>query len=428
MSAQTIPVRQPSDVWDLLGSLSGLLGARAVSVLMRLSASLVAARLVAPQQMGLVAWLGIMTFYAPWLTLGVTYGAERLVPFFRGKGDVVTGERLWSHTLKSVTVSSLICLIFGAALLIAWLSRDPETAWKLYWGAFFSALVLLCLLGMTYLTAEKKFRLLQRLFLIESLFWWLFLPLVLLGVAGLRARLILATVLPLMLVWRMAKQQIRTCDMNSSELRLLIRTGLPVLTANFIMASASVVTQTLVGTMMNDLYLGYFWPAVLFLSFLRLADQCTARAILPSLAEIYGRTRRAAAVARFMLVPVACILAAAAVFALAGWAITGPAVRWLLPRYTPGIPATRILLAGIIPWAAIIPYVFFIAIGKQRWLIPIFACGLAVQLASSLWLFRAGWGLCSFSAGYVAGLLTNAILINTGVWWLVLRERRERHP
>ena len=427
MSARSVPVSQPSAPLDLLGSLSGLLGARAVSVLMRLAASLVAARLVLPEQLGTVAWMGIMTFYAPWLTLGVTYGAERLVPFFRGKGDLVTGGRLWSHTLKSVTISSLICILVGALILAAWLSTDPESAWKLYWGAFLSALVLLCLLGMTYLTAEKKFRLLQRLFLIESVCWWLFLPLVLLGVAGLRARLILATVLPLMLVWRMAEQRIRTCRMNSSELLLLIRTGLPVLTANFIMASSSVVTQTLVGTMMNDLYLGYFWPGALFLSFLRLADQCTARAILPSLAELYGRTRRVSAVARFLIVPLACIVAGAGVLALAGWVVTGPAVRWLLPRYTPGIPATRILLSGIIPWAAVIPYVFFIAIGRQHWLIPIFACGLAVQLASSLWLFRAGWGLCSFSAGYVAGLLTNAILINTGMWWLVLRERRERH-
>lgn len=428
MSGPTVPLRQPSALRDLLGSLSGLLGSRAISIFMRLTASLVAARLVAPEQMGLVAWLGIVTFYAPWLTLGVTYGAERLVPLYRGKGEAATGERLWSHALKSVTVSSLICLAGGAAVLAACFCSTPETAWKLYWGAFFSALVLLCLLGMTYLTAEKKFRQLQRLFLIESALWWLFLPLVLLGVAGLRARLILASVLPLMLVWRMTPQQIKPCRMDSSELRLLIRNGFPILTANFIMASASVVTQTLVGTMMDDLYLGYFWPGLLFLSFLRLADQCTARAILPSLGEIYGRTRRLSEVARFLLVPVAYILAAAVGAALAGWAVTGPLVRWLLPRYTPGIPATRILLAGLIPWAAVIPYVFFIAAGKQRWLILIFAGGLAVQLACSLGFFRAGWGLCSFSAGYVAGLLTDAILVNAGMGWLVLRERREPHP
>jgi len=211
-----------------------LLGSRAISIFMRLTASLVAARLVAPEQMGLVAWLGIVTFYAPWLTLGVTYGAERLVPLYRGKGEAATGERLWSHALKSVTVSSLICLAGGAAVLAACFCSSPETAWKLYWGAFFSALVLLCLLGMTYLTAEKKFRQLQRLFLIESALWWLFLPLVLLGVAGLRARLILASVLPLMLVWRMTPQQIKPCRMDSSELRLLIRNGFPILTANFI--------------------------------------------------------------------------------------------------------------------------------------------------------------------------------------------------
>lgn len=411
---------------EQLAGLTGLLGSRIISGLFRVSASLVVARMVAPQAMGVVAWMGIVAFYAPILTLGVTQGAERLVPFLRGKGDLDTGRRLWAAALKMVVAASLLCLVAGAAFLAIRYPADPEAAWKIFWGAFLAALVLLALLGTTYLIAEKQFILLQKVFLTEAVLWWILVPLAALGVPGLRARLILATVLPIMIIWRAARLSIPlSSPRHKGDLPRLVSTGFPILVARMLMAAAVMLAQTMVGGVMGDVYLGYFWPSVLLLSFLRLAEQVTARALLPGAAELYGKTSTARAVARFLVGPVLCLVAGATLVAIAAWLMVGPVVRLLLPQYAPGIAATRILVLGLIAWAAVTPYVFFIAVGKQRRLFPIFLCGVAAQLGASLWLYQRGWGLSSFSLGYVIGLVTDALLINSGIVLAVRSEDRK---
>ena len=65
---------------SVLGSSVGIMGAQWAGLLLRFTSTLIAARLVDPDEIGYVAWMGIWPVYATWLACGVLSGAGRLIP------------------------------------------------------------------------------------------------------------------------------------------------------------------------------------------------------------------------------------------------------------------------------------------------------------------------------------------------------------
>lgn len=403
-------------------NMSGIMGSRMWSLVLRTVASLIVARVAGPGPMGFVAWLGIFPVYATWLSLGVVNGAERRVPILRGQGRLDQVDPVWSAASAVNVAAMAVCVVAGAIAALLTLRSSPMDSLRWLAAGLLAAGSQWQAFVMSLLGTEKRFGLLGRLFLIEGVCVWVLLPLAWCGIGGLTLRALLTVLLPALLVWRVSGLFHRPRLRDWALLRDLAIEGLPVMVANFLLIFSYGLSRTLVGALMTDVDMGYFVIAMNIVQLVRIVQYSIGRVLLPRLGELHGRTGGGLReVARAVGGPLAAAMAICTAAGVAGWVLIEPVTAWVLPSYMPGVAAARATLPGMVLTAATGSYVFYVAVGRQRQLIWMFLAGVAVQAQASLWLFNRGHGLASFGWGFSAGMAVSAFLVNAGVLYYALR-------
>ena len=405
--------------YPLTRQISALMGSRGVSLCLRTVASLIVARIAGPYLVGLVAWLGIFPLYASWLTLGVVQGLEYRIPIMRGaERPSEEIETLWRGAWTLVVAAALICLTAGSVVAVVCLAYGhPVGAWKTFFSGCLCAVILFSSTVVTSLSIQRRFALLRRVFLWEGVLWVALVPMAWGGANALVSRMLLATILPPVIACFQAPIFFRPRWRSVVEAIPLIRDGSPILLSNFLRIQGFGLGRVLIALLLTDIELGYYVLAMNVITVIRLAEYSMTKVIQPTIGETFGRQGDKRQVARQVLGTMPRMLLKALVVAVAGWFLAEPLTHWLLPAFLPGVDAARITLLSILPAFLASAHVFFIAIGRQWILIPLFIVGILVQLGISIPLYTVGLGIDAFAWGFLGGITVVGLLASGGVAW-----------
>ncbi len=397
----------------------GLTVTQWAGLLMRFTATLVAARIVTPAQIGYVAWIGIWPVYVSWFTFGVINGVERLVPIRRGEGRAHDVEAMKQASFSVTMTLMAACVLAGIlARLAAAPWQDSYDRWKYVASGLLCAATLLHRHVSMLLVVEKRFRLLALKWVVDGVLWWFMLPLACAGTAGLTFRLLLVSfITPIVLLVKVRGWERYRFD--PALLAMLSSSGWKIMIAGFFVSLAFAFDRTLVALNMDDTALGHYMIAYLVISLIQPLTVGVGRVLYPNLGETFGQSRDVSAVARHALGP-ACAMAALMVpCVLIGRFLAEPMTAFLLPQYLPGVAAARIVLLAAVVAPFVATHVFYNVIKRQGILIAVMFSGLLVQTAVSMHLYSRDPNLECFAWGFVAGVSTTAVLLVTGLLWSI---------
>jgi O-antigen/teichoic acid export membrane protein len=386
-----------------------------LGLILRFTATLVTARMMTPEEIGYVAWIGIWPMYATWLTFGVVTGAGRLIPIRRGEG-LHEEVKAIKQAAFSVTVAVMvICLLAGVlarATLTPWF--DSYTRWKFASSGFLCAATVFHTYVTVLLVAAKRFRMLASKQIVDGVLWWVFLPLIWNGVAGLTIRLLLVSIVTPAIFFILIKGW-APLRIDWIHAKALCASGWIIMVVVFFVGLAYAFDRTMIAFFMDDRALGFYLLATLVVSFMRPVTDALGRVLYPHLGESYGKHGDVKVVGRMALQPMPRVTMALVPFVILGWFLVEPLTRLILPLYLPGVPACRIALLGVLFAPAFGAYVFYNVVNKQVTLTLKLVIGLLTQIAVSVFLYGRLGTLECFAYGFVAGLGTSAILITVGI-------------
>ena len=334
------------------GSIKQVVGILAVASIatsiLRLFANILLAKFLTPQELGTINGISLVLVYGTFIQAGATNGLNRELPFFIGKGDRPRAEELASCSLAW----SIGCGLLGCAVCLAWGGWEAiQGHWDLASGLVAYAIVLGLLFPEQYLIATfrttsefKKLALVQVVvvafsFLLMSGVWRF-------GYLGQCVRLAVTAALMCLLLWKWRPIRVRP-RFSWKHLIHLFKVGLPIFAVGYFYAAWRSLDRAYVLKSLGREQLGYYQVSVLLMMAGMSVVVALGQVIYPKMSHIYGKTGDARTVLRIAIRPTLMMACGVLPLLAIGWLILPTMVQWLLPRYTPGIPAARWTLATI---------------------------------------------------------------------------------
>ena len=387
--------------------------------------SLVQARYVAPEEMGVFRTFGIVAGYLTFLHLGVFDGLQREVPIQLGRGDRVRAERAASASLTWILFASAVsaALFVGLALQAAWNSE-----WMQFWGwlAFTPAVVGTMYggyLGTTFRTSQQ-FRSLSRSSVISAGAGTLVLPLLpVMGYYGACLRTSVSSLANLLSLHQWRPMKVRPV-LDWRAFREVVRIGLPLSGIGYVGTALWISVE---GTLVLKWYgleaLGLYSMAVFLRGFIVQLAQNVNQVIGVKIYEQYGRTGRIDHCLALSLKPAAIATLASLPLVATGWALVPGGLLLVAPKYEDAALMAQLMLLMLPLTFLRLPATILWATGRTTYCFIPIAAGFLVFVAGAelLWLNNSG------AVGVVIASLVGLAVTIAGsgllVWQLIREER-----
>jgi O-antigen/teichoic acid export membrane protein len=363
----------------------------------RLLLNVIAAAVLGPAVFGSWVLAALLIQYSNFVSLGITNGAARQIPFLLGADRPAEAARVEDVALLTAGFTGLMAA--GVGLGSAPLVFGPQPG--------FGGFGLACLAAAIFL--QQFFLLQQVLFRSRLRFRHASLQLGLTGLAaplvggllvvaagldGLLAARVVIICLALALATRLLARLPRP-RWHGPTARELIRVGLPIMTASLLFGLLVTIDRWLVLTLMGRVAVGQYGLVAVAISGLLVLPIFVSQQFYPRLAYAHGAARdreELLHICRQQGVLAASMTAAAAVaVALAAWF----GIPVFLPEYRAAIVPIVIVLAGLVAYAAGSPYGSLLnVLGRQHRFLTLQAAALAMNVTLAVALVRvAGLGL-----------------------------------
>ena len=352
------------------------------------------AGLLGPVYFGLWNGLQVFLIYGTNAHLGVLHAMAREIPMSRGAG---MDEKIPTLASTGLTVSLLTSI--AAAVLIT-------AAVLLSMGAQAELLTILLLLPVLIsqqvflfyqflLRADDEFGSLSRVLAITAVlellvslaFVYLF------GFNGVLLGLIAGQGIGILIAF-VSKRRVRLrFEIDYTMMRSLLQTGFPIMLTVLGYYLLTTIDRLLIITIAGSETLGYYALGSLAITALAYVPITINQVMYPKFAERFGSTQDPAALSGYLRIPT--LATAHTMGFLLGAVIIGlPLVELLLPKYAPGIPAARILLAGSyflsLPGSSVS---FLLTIGRQTQYLVFLAGAIALGALLDVTVLSFGWGI-----------------------------------
>lgn len=376
-------------VKDLLMLSSG----KYISLLVMFIRGFVIPKLLDPALFGTWKSLLIITTFARVGHLGTVSALTREVPFYIGKRDVESLNRV-KNTAFTTSVLSAGLTALGV-LTASFFVSDPFIAMCLRWFAVLVLIQQIILFGETYLSGCQEFGFLARVNVFQSIFLavmsiglaWLY------GLTGLIFGSVLSTCVFLFLIMLKLRFAVRF-QFPWATVVQLVRAGLPLLCTGLLYSALHNVDKLIIIRWLGMEEMGYYALGYTVVHFVFQLAQMFGNVLSPRLIKRYSANERMADVRGYVLKPL-IILTAGMPLLLVGCYFCS---EWLycvyLPDYLPGLNSLKILIWGMYfgtLWVGLIA--FFLSIQKQTRMIPIYVAAILLNAALSYGLLRAGYGI-----------------------------------
>jgi len=376
--------------------------------------SLISARYISPEDLGIVQALLLFPAYMSFLHLGVFNGLGRNVALYLGKGDVDKVQRMIDGSWAVAKAMALLGAALSTGLLLYYWKSGRPVLYR--WGTTVVFVSLVAgppaqLLDIVYLST-KHFKRLGRNVMWQNLINFVcgFLP-VILNVSGLLAAKCVASFAKL---WLNMKYQPRRPKGSGSwsEVCELSRTGAPLLVAGVLYTYVSVADRSVVACFLTPKDLGQFVLSGLVVAAATVITQCIGMLLYPRVAEDYGKHGSHARLRRYVWLSLGLSFSALGPACVVIYFAIEPLTRSVFPKYVDGIGAAKIACLGSIGTVYFAGTNINAVMRKNT---PVVA-GLAAALLA-IWLLgygfvKAGWGIGGVAAARsIVGFLTGGFLL-----------------
>jgi O-antigen/teichoic acid export membrane protein len=357
--------------------------------------SIVAARYLKPEDLGIIQTLMLIPTYLVFLQLGVFNGLNRNIAYYLGRGD----DKKVENMVNSSWAFAKYVGLTGAAISVAltfyfiWWTYPP-----LYvWGMAFVSLTLIAEpfsqhMEIVYLST-RNFRVLGVALLCQNVIVFLgnLLP-ALLGALGLVAARIVYLVSRFFMRW--AWYPFTSSGPGSfKEMRELSVTGMPLLIAGTLYAYLGVADRSVVAYYLGPKEVGYFALAGLVVFGIQFVPQCLATLFYPRIAAYYGRTNSTRQLRHYFWILLGVNGVVVLPLCILTFLLIGPLTRRYLPNYVPGIEAAQIACLSSFGFIYIGVAAIIAVVRRNTLYIIAIAISLALVWLLGGYLVQQGYGI-----------------------------------
>lgn len=395
-------------------------------MMLGLVGSLVQARYIGPEDMGVFRTFGIIAGYLTFLHMGVFDGLQREIPLQLGRGNQGKAEQAASACLTWILFVSLVC---GSVFIGLALRAACHREWMQFWGWLaYTPMIVSSFygiyLGTTFRTGQQ-FVTLSKITVVQAVAGTLILPLMpFLGYYGACLRTAVNSIANVFLLhhWRPMRISPR---LDWPSFRDVIRIGLPLSGAGYIATSLWISMEgTFVLHWFGIKILGLYSMAVFVRSVLSQLAQNLNQVMNVKIYGQYGRSGQVADCVRLILKPVAFAFMASLPLIIAGWLAMPWAVNLLIPKYGAAIPMMRVTLLALPISLLSLPTTILWATGRR------FDCFASVILGFATFVVLCGLlhkmhvGNLSVLIASVLGQTINVLVSYMLILNLFLRQRK----
>ncbi len=390
-----------------------------VAMLLGVVGSLLQARFIGPEEMGVFRTFGIVAGYLAFLHLGVFDGLQREIPLQLGRGNLAKAEQSASACLAWIMFVSLTCaaIFLGLALRAAY-----HGEWMRFWGWLSYVPVIVATFYGGYLNTTfrtgQQFIELSKTSVIQAIAGTLVLPLLpVMGYFGACLRTAVSSVTGMYFLHHWRPMRVRP-HLDWTSFREVIRIGLPLSGIGYVYTSLWISLEgTLVLAWFGPEALGLYSVAVFIRTLIAQLVQNVSQVLTVKICERYGRFNSAGDALRRIVAPVVVMSLASLPLIAVGWVLMPWVVRVFIPRYVEAtllmqiflvmMPVTMLKIPTAVLWVALKLVDCFNSV----------IIGFAAFVAAAYGFNRMGFGLPGVAVAFIIG----QVVCLLAAWVLTLR-------
>ncbi|MDB4444771.1 oligosaccharide flippase family protein [Akkermansiaceae bacterium] len=391
------------DVW--------IVSATWLAPLLGMIGGLIAARHLAPEDLGVVQAVLLIPSYVGFLQFGVFNGLNRNLPLFRAKGEPDKVQGFVNASAKMARYVAIAGALIALAAVLAFFVRSGNSQYT------YVALFLIpgLIFGPLTLHKDTLFRGMQEFERVGKnlhiINLWNLLCAAstsVIGVTGLAIKIGTQSLLGWLLFLRNPPIKERG-KASWQDIKTLSAVGMPMLISGVIFTWLTTADRTVIATFLTAEDLGYFTLAGIAMNSLKAFPDSINKLLYPRVAHAYGLTGSSRQLRRYIWIGFGLNLAVMIPVVTVGWFALPYLVKTFLPAYSPGILAAQITLVGALAFAYSGPSV----------IIPILRRNLPVQVAGVLAIGLVwGGGIYAIHLGYGIVGVAVARAVATGFYGL----------
>ena len=362
------------------------------------------ARILGPGLYGLWSGLNIILNYSAYARLGSLNAMNREIPYQNQNGRR-SEEEMYKTRNAAFTICLVTSFIFSFVLVvIAFLLRQKISFNEL--AGFVTIALIAFILSIfefyqTSVIALKKFTVITK-----ANIWFAILSvgltLAIVPRFNIYGVYIVAILIPLLtLAYLVFKEpcKVKVC-FDFKEMFRLINIGLPLGAINFLDSSVINVPSMIVLALLGKVSLGYYSVAMLATRFLTYFPISIHRTFEPYIYQKCGQTKDILELKKYLFKPIQVMALLFPVIIGAYYTIVAFFIRHFLTKYTAAIHPFFIISIGVF-FISFSPTsnAFITAMNRQKFLIPVYLCGIVIAFLFSIVLIKMGYGLIAPAFG-----------------------------
>lgn len=411
---------------DLSNLILTFFSANIIGIIAQTVSGLLVARMILPEDMGLLNTASIAMTFVPFVLLGTNNGLNRQLPFLIGQGKSNEAVMLRNTAFSwSLYVSMVILAIIASIGIYYQIQGKNELALAFYAvaisGSFFP---LTTIIEVTFRTAGDFIRL-SKIKMVGSLFAILTIPMVYyLGYNGLLIRSVLITAFSLLVLY-IYKTNVLHVQFHKQQFFTLLKVGIPIFFWAYIYSVFIGLDKVFIANYFSEREMGLFTPAIQITAGLSVLPNSIFQVIYPRLCQRYGETGTIRSMMKLVMVPIKYLaFGLVPIFALAIY-LVDPFIRIVLPNYVDGIATAQ--------WAIVA--VYFRCLGGGQDVLTVISklnyYGIITFLSAGVFylIFRGlvvrGWGLEAVTASFAVSIMFFNALVIAILQYFVYVEKKE---
>ncbi|MFH1277918.1 MAG: oligosaccharide flippase family protein [Candidatus Eisenbacteria bacterium] len=387
---------------EALKDWSGFAGSQYVARLAMLIRGIVVARLLGPEGYG--KWLALLLLYdlGAYVHLGILNGMDREIPFWLGKSDEKrAGDFRDSGYTAVMGFTTLFLVALALVDLLGWRGYSPLTRFALPMVGVAVVLQNLAFLHYNVFRAKQRIGPISLAWVIQGVAnLALSIPLVIyFGVYGLLTALVLTNVLTVFFLrgradWRFSFRR------RWDEMKRLFTRGVPVLAYLFVEVLLAQADKVVIIAALSRTELGYYGIAAVVAGLLRYVTSSASFTLFPKFISRFGETGKIESLARTLREPTFAFSIFIPVFLGLVYLWIHIPVKWVLPKFIPGVTAMRILVCGTVFFSlASLPSYFLISVNRTLVVVTAGYVIVALELGLNFLLVHLGLGIRGVALG-----------------------------
>ncbi len=408
---------------DLSNLILTFFSANIIGIIAQTVSGLLVARMILPEDMGLLNTASIAMTFIPFVLLGTNNGLNRQLPYLigQGKSNEVVALRNTAFSWSLYVSMVILTIIAGIGIYYQMLGKK-ELAMAFYSvaisGSFFP---LTTIIEITFRTTGDFIRL-SKIKLAGSLFAILTIPVVYyLGYYGLLIRSVLIAAFSLLVLY-VYKTNVFQVYFHKQQFLVLLKVGIPIFFWAYIYSVFVGLDKVFIATYFTEREMGLFTPAIQITAGLSVLPNSIFQVIYPRLCQRYGETGTIKSLMKLVMVPLKYLaIGLIPVFALAIYLID-PFIKIVLPNYVEGIATAQ--------WAIVA--VYFRCLGGGQDILTVISklnyYGIITFISAGVFylVFRLmvirGWGLEAVTASFAVSMMSFNVMVLAVVQYFVYKE------